>query len=332
MSYDGKPHEKNRLLESVAVIINDYQTGALPPIAADHVERWISQFERSLQIPILSEMEHVFQKTYFSKPKVIRFLKQLVNHRKWTGECPKSFWEQVEFLNLQPKGNSQRDLLALLDEVLKEECGISIDQCGNGTKFLYLDDGLFSGGRIGSDLKDWINNTAPKDAELMIAVIALHSQGRFFTDKALKETNKNSGKNIVIKWGSLLNIEDGLFKVHESDVLRPKGPGSNPEVAAYIATLGKEQTWWSGSSVGPQKFFSSAINRQFLEQQFLEYGVRIRQMCPNFNDYQRPLGNTTMRTIGFGTLFATYRNCPNNAPLVLWASDPWYPLLRRITN
>lgn len=324
--------ERNRLLQAIAKITEDYQAGILATPTPAHVERWINQFPEGVQQPVLAEMEHVLGKTYFSKSRVKRFMRLLINHVAWTGKDAAAFWRQTNFLNLQPRGNSQRELTEIFDKKLKKELGFSLADCGQGNKFVYIDDGLFSGGRLGTDLKDWIVQAAPKNAELLIAVIAMHTQGFFFTEKALNEANAKSGKNLTIKWAHLIKIEDGLFKVDTSDVLRPTGPGNDPAVAAYVATLGKEQTWRTGSSVGPLNLFSSHQGRHLLEQEFLKMGVSIRAMCPNFNAYQRPLGNTTMRTIGFGTLFATYRNCPNNAPLVLWAGDPWYPLLRRVTN
>lgn len=54
----------------------------------------------------------------------------------------------------------------------------------------------------------------------------------------------------------------------------------------------------------------------------------LRQRCPlSFS----PFG------VGFGSMIATYRNCPNNCPLSMWWGDPeatsgalhWYPLLQR---
>ncbi|MBP0447536.1 hypothetical protein J8J14_22505 [Roseomonas sp. SSH11] len=324
--------ERNRLLQAIAAIIEDYQAGILATPTPAHVERWINQFPQAVQQPILAEMEHVLGKTYFSKARVRKFIKSLIHHHGWTGGDDAAFWQQINFLDLQPRGDSQRELLSLFDENLQKELGLSIAQCGQGNKFIYLDDGLFSGGRIGTDLKNWITNVAPANAELFIALIAIHTQGHYFTEKSLREANVQSGKNLTIKWGRLISIEDGLFAVDASDVLRPTGPGNDPAIAAYVTSLGKEQKWRTGTNVGPLQFFSSHQGRHLLEQEFLRAGVAVRAMCPNFNAYQRPLGNTTMRTIGFGTMFATYRNCPNNAPLVLWASDPWYPLLRRVTN
>lgn len=283
-------------------------------------------------MPILAEISYVLERTYYSKIRVRGFLKRLINHHSWTGGDPKAFWQQVNFLDIQPRGSSQTELLKILDKTLLRETGLSIANCGQGSKFLYLDDGLFSGGRLGTDLENWIKGAAPANAELLIAVIARHAQGDYFTGQRLSKANTESRKNVTIKWAHQTRIEDGIFHTDSSDVLRPTGPGADPAVAAYIATLGKQQTWRRGSSIGPKKIFSTNQGREVLEQEFLKMGVHIRSKSPFLNEYQRPLGNTTMRTFGFGTLFATYRNCPNNAPLALWAGDPWYPLLRRVTN
>ena len=41
----------------------------------------------------------------------------------------------------------------------------------------------------------------------------------------------------------------------------------------------------------------------------------------------RPLGYHNLRTLGFGSMFITYRNCPNNCPLALWVEQDAYPSL-----
>ena len=46
----------------------------------------------------------------------------------------------------------------------------------------------------------------------------------------------------------------------------------------------------------------------------------------------RPLGFSLMKTLGFGSPVVSFNNCPNTAPLALWAGDPWYPLFPRRAN
>lgn len=128
--------ERNRLLQAIATIIEDYQAGILAAPTPAHVERWINQFPQDVQQPILAEMEHVLAKAYFSKSRVRGFLKSLIHHAGWTG--------------------------------------------------------------------------------------------------------------------------------------------GDPAVAAYVASLGKEQKWRTGSNLGPQQFFSSHQGRHLLEQEFLKMGVAVR--------------------------------------------------------
>ena len=324
--------ERARLLQSIAAMTRDYRAGALPPPTPDHVDRWITQFPEGLQQPILAEMEHVLGRTYFSRAGVTRFLRRLINHRTWTNGDPRSFWRQVSFLDIQPRGRSQTELLALFDTTLQEECGISIAACGQGNHFLYLDDGLFSGSRLCADLDNWIKDAAPQEAQLLVALVARHTQGTYFTKKKLTEAIVASGKTITSRWVYEIEIENRRSRTDNSDILRPTGPGNDASVVAYVQALDRDQTWRTGTNLGSRQFFSSSQGRELLEQEFLRMGVAIRAMCPLLNAHQKPLGNTTMRTTGFGTLFVTFRNCPNNAPLVLWAGDPWYPLFRRVTN
>jgi len=115
-------------------------------------------------------------------------------------------------------------------------------------------------------------------------------------------------------------------------VLRPVAIRDDEGVNAYVAGMRFPPNLRTAGHVGGNGIFSSDAGRQLLEEEFLKAGVRIRQMCPHLNQYQRPLGNMILDTLGFGSLIVTFRNCPNNAPLAFWAGDPWYPLFQRTTN
>ena len=129
-----------------------------------------------------------------------------------------------------------------------------------------------------------------------------------------------------------MELEDSKWKTDTSDVLRPTIIPEDAAVRDYVAAMEHQPHLRTAGQVGGNDIFSSDAGRQLLEQEFLKAGVRIREMCPNLNVYQRPLGNSVLETLGFGTLITTFRNCPNNAPLALWVGDPWYPLFPRITN
>lgn len=130
----------------------------------------------------------------------------------------------------------------------------------------------------------------------------------------------------------MFEIEDRKAYMANADVLRPTAIPADAATAEYVAGLKLDPVFRTPGQVGALGFFSSETGRFLLEQQFLVSGVQVRAVCPHLNAYMRPLGNSVMGTTGFGSMIVTYRNCPNNAPLVLWAGDPWYPLFPRKTN
>jgi len=196
--------------------------------------------------------------------------------------------------------------------------------------FVYLDDAVYSGGRVKSDLIRWIQTDAPASANVAVIVMALHALGEWFAKGDITKAANAASKAINVTWWRSMMIEDRKAYMSNSDVLRPTTIPA--EAAAYVATLGAEPILRAGTSVGSKQFFSSGVARNLIEQEFLKAGVRVRQMCGLLPPQMRPLGCTLMKTTGFGSMFVTYRNCANNAPLVLWAGNPWYPLFPRKTN
>jgi hypothetical protein len=224
-------------------------------------------------------------------------------------------------------------MLLLFDEILKKECGFGIDDCGDDSDvFIYLDDGLFTGNRIRRDLEGWVLSDAPKEAIVHVITIAQHSGGQYYAKNNIERVARTNGKALDITWWRSIELEDRRRYINTSDVLRPVLIPDNPEVQEYVDGLGYPTELRTPGNVGGEEIFSSEEGRNLLEQEFLIAGVHIRQMCPHLGETQRPLGHMTLHTPGFGSLIVTFRNCPNNAPLALWAGDPWHPLFQRTTN
>jgi hypothetical protein len=325
--------ERDRLLQSIASIAADYRAGEIPAPTAAHVDRWVRQFPADVQQPILAEMEHVLSRTYFTKANIKGFLTSLVLDKDLVGDDPRGFWQGVSFLRLQSDGNSQRDFLAIFSDALFSSCGLRIEDCGEHPhSYLYLDDIIFSGGRVGSDLVNWINKSAPHEARVHVVVIAYHRLGKWFAGKDIKRAADTAAKTIDVVWWRRFEIEDRKAYMANSDVLRPTFIPADGPTQAYVNSLGQEPILRVPGAVGALGLFSSDAGKTVLEQEFLKSGVRIREMCPLLNIYQRPLGNIRLKIVGFGSMMVTYRNCPNNAPLVLWAGSPWHPLFPRKTN
>lgn len=149
--------ERHDLLGLVANTINGYRVGEIATPTPDHVERWVSQFSQTVQIPLLRELSHVLNHTYLSKSMLDTFLSGLVKNEKLTGENSRAFWSSTNFLDVQNHGHSQDEMLSLFDATLRRECGLKLQDCGaKGGHFVYLDDVMFSGNRVGNDLAKWI--------------------------------------------------------------------------------------------------------------------------------------------------------------------------------
>lgn len=330
--------EHNDLLESIANTIKGYREGEIEEPSAQHVNRWVNQFDNDVQISLLREIDHVFKTTYFSKENASIFFARQILHKKIAGDDACVYWEGVNFLNIQQHGHSQVEILELFAEGLKEQCNIEIKDCGSvGGDFLYLDDVIFSGSRVKNDLEQWIENDAPANAVVHVIVAALHTGGEYFLEQRISKKIKDSGKNIVVHYWRAINVENRKYHKYNSEVLWPCEIPDDPLVHAYMEKPHRYpfEPRREGGELGP---FSSEQGRQLLEREFLTAGVKILSRSENPKEIIRPLG-FSLFGIGFGSMIVTYRNCPNNTPLALWWGDPnatsgplhWYPLLPRKT-
>ena len=159
------------LRAALAGMIADYRTGEIPTPDAAHVDRWINQFHAAVRDPILTELLHVFDRTYFTRANFQTFIDSIVTNANFAGPNPCQFWQGVKVLNLQTAGNSQKDMIALLAASLQRQCGLALPLCGvTPHTYLYLDDAIFSGGRIRSDLVKWVTGAAPAKAKLAVGI------------------------------------------------------------------------------------------------------------------------------------------------------------------
>lgn len=230
----------------------------------------------------------------------------------------------------------------LFNRLLKDKFGFSIAERDNASVFVYLDDFICTGNRVRNDLEEWINNHAPARATLLIIVIAHHIGGRWYAKtggkfkRPLQNIAAEAGKEIIIRWRSKMDFEDRKAYSSVADVLRPTAIPNDVAVQNYVATMKHEPVLREPGSVGVNNLFSADEKKSLLEREFLIAGARIRQQCPNLPEtMRRPLGGTPYESLGFGSLVVTFRNCPNTAPLALWANPrdgSWYPLFPRVTN
>lgn len=325
------------LSASIAQTINDYRAGEIPAPTALHVENWINQFDPTARLAMLAELDHIFKRTYIPRTSVESFLSTVATSPKLAGNNPHAFWRNSNFLNIQRGGNSQQEMLQMFDQVLQKQLGLQLHQCGNPAgDYFYLDDIIFSGNRVRRDLENWIEFLAPPQAQVHIVVIAYHLNGQNYANQELQKAIAKSQKAIKIKWWRLLNeIEDRRTYINNASVLRPSTLPNNPSVQAYasgLAQAGFPPIYRTPGTTINNPVFSSEAGRNLLEEQFLIAGTHIRTACPYLKEAHRPLGYSVLKTLGFGSLHVTFRNCPNNTPLAFWVDKPWYPLFPRKTN
>lgn len=329
--------ERDDLLVSVANEIRTYRKGDLPEPTPEHVGRWLHQFTPAQQLPFLREFDYVIKQTFCTRKNMKDFLRLLVTIQELAGDNPTAYWSSANFLSIQQNGQSQKEMLKLFWKCLEDECGLDLDDCGEeGGDFIYLDDVMFSGNRVGNDLESWIVNDAPQSAMVHVIVAALHAGGLFFLEKRLKDIVQQSGKKIAVKFWRGHEIENRKWYKNSSSVLWPTVLPNVAEIQTYMDLPSRfpfEPRQPSAAAIQP---FSSEAGRQVLESEFLIAGAKIRVMSENPKPSMRPLGFSPFG-VGFGSMIVTYRNCPNNCPLAMWWGDPeatsgalhWYPLLQR---
>ncbi len=323
--------ERENLLTSIASTIRDYRAGEIAEPTPEHVDRWIRQFSDDVQVPMLRELDYVFKRAYYSKDRMLSLLRTLVKHPpNRSAQSPCSFWQRAQILNIQQAGESQSVIRNLFGAALHYECNLHIDQItGDGHTFVYLDDALFTGNRIIRDLTEWMQQV-PEKATVYICVIGSHTGGEYWCQMRVPQIAEEFGKEIDLRFWRFYKFENRKYYRNISEVLWP--------TADVCDIDGFEPRHPVRSD---NQFFTNEPNRRLLEREFLSAGIQIQSFANNPSTVLKPLGFSPFFP-GFGSLFVTYRNCPNNCPLALWWGDPslpahytlsrWYPLFPRKPN
>jgi hypothetical protein len=330
--------ERFSVINSIVSRVSDYRVGDIDAFDYDHVERWIEQFadicDGSEQLIILQEIDRMLQKYYVSSKEAKAFIELVLETKELTGGFVENHRE-IEFLDIQRNGKSQKELLSLLDEVMEEKYNISRDDCNlTPKKYIYFDDCMFSGNTLIYDIKDWIEDAVP-NSELHFVFFGLYVKGLRYSNKKIKE------------WADEKNIKLTYWKIHEFGAdqhCKPFVVTGDRLIDEYVATI--DERYQGGlfrtSKINKEGLFSSENARNVVEKAFLRKGSYIITLPRNQKREMRPMGYDKLQTLGFGAMFVTYRNISNNCPLVLWWGDPsyddthplgnWYPLFLRKAN
>lgn len=283
----------------------------------------------------------------------------LVKHFKY--ENPTALIEETEFLSLQESGKSQSVFLGLLKEVLKQEYGYDFENHNPKSikNYLYIDDILCTGNTLYQDMFDWLNETVnnhkriediqEKGQRIIFSYIFLHNKN--FHKKVAQMKYNISGKIrnsiTMARWVEIDNNSNNFFS--KCEIAKPLDNELPERVNTYKEEICKLVDEHSGGRYPvaedffrpanipvKEELFTSAENRNRLERILLEKGIEILDNTESVTKQQmRALGYSlpSFKDFGFGALCFTWRNVPNNTPLVFWyAGGGFFPLFEKHTK
>ena len=149
-----------KLAQKIHEIIKDYRQEDSIQISPADILEWAYQFGEDAEF-MLNELTHLLPQIYFSKDRVQKEMQNMLNklYKYLNYKSVESFFEDLDFLCLQPSGKSQHILLQMINDIAIKKTSRSIDEYRRYPKktFVYVDDVLASGGTIGRDLIQWLN-------------------------------------------------------------------------------------------------------------------------------------------------------------------------------
>lgn len=330
--------ETRTLINNLVDIAWDYQNCNFDN---QHVKHWLEQFPESWHQTLLSELNFILDKTYISEAKTKNFINQIIRNRS---ALPQPI-DNYTFLHIQTVGRSQSDLLDILLEETNYE--INLVNLEDGTIYegslVYIDDVFYTGKRLYDDIKNWIDtmsedNDITNIEELIIIYYFTHTSNLDYQKKRIQSLLphttitflthtflKNDIKNLA-EYDAFLPSDEYEFCAKAEEFITNLDRQRSEAQRQYIPLL---RPYNLGNNI---QYINNHEDRKILEHIFFESGVEILQEAvnPSF----KPMGYDYNKTLGFGSLVVTYRNSPNNGPLVFWWGntqlDNWYPLFPRI--
>lgn len=327
---------------TISTIIGSYRKGELSkPLDHNHVLKWVSQFDAEDQTVILEETLHVLTRQYYNREKIGESLDVILKRIR----AQVNSFDDVIFANPQEQGSSQK----ILYDILSEKLGSNFNsQCSAFTEsskiYVYIDDGLYTGGRTRTDLSALIK-LLPQNSKLLVYYIFVYSNAYSYRESQITSWANNKKIEVCFDYVRMF-YNDRAHKAKSIDFVWPTVLAKNDEeVLAYEAklreTLKANYLYYNNGAYQKEKgMFSSYKAAEQVSYAFLKYGIKI---CNQLTASTfRPLGLTTPPSFGFGSLVATDYNISNTAPLVMWwgsleenDASPvgcWYPLLPRRDN
>lgn len=338
-----------QLADAIYEIVKDYRNHDDFHITPKYILDWANQFGNDSTL-VLTELNKIIPEVYVSRQKAKDYIKQHLEAylSRYTYTNMASFLMDTEFISVQATYKSQPAILELLEEVLAQEYGETYLSYSTFPKknFIYFDDVLASGSTIGRDTVQFLNLTdangkafsdklLDNEIRLIISVFCIHTWGFEFQKYRIEKTFSDKVRN-KIAWSWNYEVQNhAKFNNQKLNIAKPI-KGNNVRINGYLENLSapKHEDYAYRNTNAPtfESFFTSPDNRNKFETILVEKGLDIIEMIQGeVKTNIRPLGliNPEYKIFGLGTHFFTWRNIPNNSPLVYWwevQGHDWVPL------
>lgn len=339
------------LIEQIYDKIKDFRKDEGVQITREGIREWAEQFGDDAEF-MLSETDNILEKTYLNKEDAIYLLrnsiKEQLHRHKYTDIV--TYLHDVSYLRLQPKGKSQNVLVDMVEDIIRTDYGLNVEDFEDYPKklFIYFDDVLATGRTILDDLTNWlndddrINKLNNHTIKLEVNLFVEHRFGHYMvlfrmeniTCRGLNSDNIHIWRYYEVS--NHLKLPYYMGNQALNAVAIPIKETLSPEAIMYWENLeAKNHPEYAFRPEGrppKEEYFTSAENRIRFERILVDKGLYIiNQIQGEVKGNIRPLGFTypSYQTLGTGTLFFTWRNAPNNSPLVFWWDVPghnWKPL------
>ncbi|MFC0224995.1 phosphoribosyltransferase-like protein [Serratia aquatilis] len=330
-----------RLKKSIASTISDYRHQPDSGIDAIHVDKWISQFNQNDREFVLTQTDELLKIFYITEQKYDDFVTAIIKR-----PANEEYFLGYSFLDIQASGNSQHEILEKMQLAANEHGRFKLLTINSFTKkenlrnkFIYQDDLSFSAKKALSDITAFCEGNDIRNADIIIAFFIQFSSGKHYLLTELKKRLESRNINISISRMSVMGrgflLENRLTYSKQSDVFWPRENLIEiPQWATTPTYVGEYRNGFIEGDV-----FKNSENRDRYEKILTEKGFLILEHSLERKPSLKPLGFKTYHGLGFGGSVFSYRNCPNNTPLVFWwgtyehtgnkALDCWYPLMKR---
>lgn len=258
----------------IATIISDYRKNELKrKLDADHVKRWVSQFDESEQSVVLCETFRILSRWYFKIERIYTFIEQVLNLLSEIDTL-----SAFTFVNVQTKGESQRFLYEIIKKIYDKKYNItfSLKNADFGEEpglFVYVDDGLYTGRRAKEDLKPLLE-MLPKGSTLYVYYMLAYSN------------NYNYWKDEICKFGEKLNIavffkcaklfynERNCKNDHIDFIWPSKTCRNNPSVKAYENKLLQTGKQWGDKDIEIEQITQKMPLDRYMLRAFRILGIQ----------------------------------------------------------